>query len=237
MKGHTHKLMIKTHKVSKLKYLCYTRSIGKSYDNYKGSGTYWKSHLRKHGNDIVTELIYETHDKEIFKKVAIEKSLQYDIVNSKKWANLKIEEGDGGDTVSNKRWITNGKTDKYILKSDKLISGWKYGRTNCVFNNKKLQKELNSRVNIKNKIAGMKRAWADGKMQNRNNTNIGSRNKEEVVKEKISKALKGRSLSKSHKLKLKEISKNRPIISCPHCSVIGKGNIMKRWHFGNCKYK
>ena len=28
-----------------------------------------------------------------------------------------------------------------------------------------------------------------------------------------------------------------PEVECPHCGVIGKSNVMKRWHFDNCKKK
>ena len=33
----------------------------------------------------------------------------------------------------------------------------------------------------------------------------------------------------------KETCKTRPPITCPHCGAIGKGGIMKRWHFDKCK--
>jgi hypothetical protein len=29
--------------------------------------------------------------------------------------------------------------------------------------------------------------------------------------------------------------KNKPSTICPHCGKIGKGNVMKRYHFNNCK--
>ena len=31
--------------------------------------------------------------------------------------------------------------------------------------------------------------------------------------------------------------KNKPVLECPHCSKIGKGNVMHRFHFENCKKK
>ena len=33
----------------------------------------------------------------------------------------------------------------------------------------------------------------------------------------------------------KETCKIRPPVMCPHCGKSGKGGIMKRWHFDNCK--
>lgn len=35
----------------------------------------------------------------------------------------------------------------------------------------------------------------------------------------------------------KETCSKRPPIKCPHCDVSGKGGIMGRWHFDNCKFK
>ena len=233
-----HKLMIKTHDITGLKYLCYTRSEGSTYNSYKGSGSRWKKHLKKHGDQITTELIYETYNHEMFKKVAIQRSIELNIVDSEEWANLKLEEGDGGDTVSNKRWITNGIEDKYILKDKDIPEGWKAGRSKCVFNDSKKQKEFSSRVDIETRGNALKKAWDSGKFDKRDNTNLGCRNKDPLVKAKIRKANKGKLKSEEHKQALKESWVNRPLVKCPHCGKesINKG-VMYRFHFDNCKYK
>jgi hypothetical protein len=202
----THKLMIKTHVVTGLKYLCYTRSEGEAYSSYKGSGTRWKKHLAKHGDDIATELIYETASYEDFKKFAISKSIEFDVVQSDDWANLKIEEGDGGDTVSNKMWITDGQIDKYILKDSLIPEGWSKGRSNCVFNDKDNQRKFGKLASTENKIAGMKKAWSDGKMDKRDNSKCGCKGENNVacrpeVRAKISKAAKERSEEQSERAK------------------------------------
>ena len=92
-------LMIKEHRSTGLKYLCkhVSDNRGSCY-KYKGSGTRWKNHLRVHGDDIRTTIIFETHDKEIFKNTAIGYSIYFDVVNSKNWANLIEESGQGGRT-------------------------------------------------------------------------------------------------------------------------------------------
>jgi hypothetical protein len=191
----THKLMIKTHKITKLKYLCYTKSDGEKYDSYKGSGKLWKSHLKKYGNDITTELIFESDNFEQFKKIAIEKSLEYDVVNSDSWANLKIEEGDGGDTVSNKKWITDGQKDKYINRDEDVPVGWKLGRSNCIFNDREKQREFGKKCDLKKRGAAIKKAWDDGKMNNRDHSKCGVRgeansSKRLEVRNKISNSRK-----------------------------------------------
>ena len=97
-----------------------------------------KKHLKKYGENISTELIFETHDKEKFKKHALKISKKYNIVKDKGWANEIFEQGDGGDTVSYRKWITDGLVDKYILKTENIPSGWRRGRgSKCVFNDVK----------------------------------------------------------------------------------------------------
>ena len=83
-----------------LKYL--GKTIRNPY-SYMGSGTYWVSHLKKYNissDDIKTTVLFETTDKDEFKKVAIEYSDKYNIVESKEFANLIREEGQGGTTVT-----------------------------------------------------------------------------------------------------------------------------------------
>lgn len=157
--------MIKTHDITKMKYLCYTQSSGETYDSYKGSGKLWKNHLKKYGDNITTELIYETDNYEDFKSVAKQKSIEFDIVNSSEWANLKLEEGDGGDTVSNKKWITNGTTDKYINKDLELPNGWYYGRSKCVFNDPQKQSIFGKSHDAQKQANTLKKLWHEGKFK------------------------------------------------------------------------
>jgi hypothetical protein len=140
-----HKLLIKTHNITGLKYLCYTRK--NNINSYLGSGKEWKKHLKKYGNNISTQLIFETNSKKKFIDFSTKKSKELNIVNSKEWSNLKLEAGDGGDTVSDKIWINNGKEERYCLKTNKIPDGWTKGRgPKCVFKNSEFQKELNKRV-------------------------------------------------------------------------------------------
>jgi len=88
-------LYIKTHKITGLKYLGKTI---KDPFKYKGSGTRWVSHLNKHGNNVTTEIIGTFANNEDLKNFSIPLSEKLDIINSDKWANLKLESGDGGDT-------------------------------------------------------------------------------------------------------------------------------------------
>ena len=93
-------LLVKEHNLTGLKYLC--KKSARSFDEcekYKGSGVYWKKHLAKYGNDVSTTCLFVTEDKQEFKKIATKYSKEYDVVNSNQWANLIVEEGQGGNTV------------------------------------------------------------------------------------------------------------------------------------------
>jgi hypothetical protein len=91
-------LYIKTHNTTGLKYL------GKTIKNpqvYKGSGTYWIPHIKKHGYNVTTEILKECSTIEELKYWSLYYSELWDIVGArdisgkKIWANLKPEEGDG----------------------------------------------------------------------------------------------------------------------------------------------
>lgn len=164
------KLMIKTHETG-LRYLCYTKKVGKDYKEYLGSGTYWKKHLKKYGDNISTELIFETTDREKFKKYALKISKKYNIAKDKGWANDRFEQGDGGDTVSNKMWITDGLNDKYILKTESVPKGFRKGRgSKCVFKDSKKQREFSKRCDVVTRGKAIREAWSD-----RDNNKFGTR--------------------------------------------------------------
>lgn len=102
-------LYIKTHKKTGLKYLGQTK---KDPYVYNGSGTYWMSHLKKHGRDIETKIIGTYDTQQDLSEAGKFYSKKYNIVKSKKWANLIPETGlspGGGRT----RWCLK---DKHWLK-------------------------------------------------------------------------------------------------------------------------
>ena len=88
-------LYIKTHNNTGLKYL------GKTTQDpylYKGSGKRWLNHIRKHGNNVTTEIVGQFATIEELREVSILLSETLNITNSNEWANLRPETGDGGDT-------------------------------------------------------------------------------------------------------------------------------------------
>lgn len=190
-----YKLMIKQQVNTGFKYLCYTKKTGVEFENYKGSGLIWKRHLKKYGNNITTEVIYETEDYEQFKQYALAKSIELGVVESTEWANIKNETGDGGDTVSNKCWITDGETDRYWSRNQELPKGWTKGRTNCIFKDANKQKELSSRRDLNTFSNSLAAAWAAGKFDKRDNAKCGVKGdknpaKRQEVREAISEKMK-----------------------------------------------
>jgi hypothetical protein len=95
-------LYVKTHNITGLKY------FGKTTNDpfkYKGSGKYWLDHLKKHGNDVTTEIVGYFLDKNLCEEFSLKFSKDNDIVSSvneygkKIWANQIFENGlDGGAT-------------------------------------------------------------------------------------------------------------------------------------------
>ena len=107
-------LYLKTHNETGLKYFGMTKQ---DPFKYMGSGKRWRNHLSKHGNDVDTKIIFESKDKDEISKIGKKYSYIWDIVNSTQFANLKIEEGDGGFDHINNDPINNKKRLKSLRES------------------------------------------------------------------------------------------------------------------------
>jgi hypothetical protein len=90
-------LYVKQHKTTKLKYFGVTSK--KDPYIYIGSGTYWRRHLKVHGKEIDTLEVWEFTDPEECEKFALDFSEKNNIVESKEWANLRLENGRDGKPV------------------------------------------------------------------------------------------------------------------------------------------
>lgn len=135
----------KTHKKTGLKYLGKT-----TQDPYKynGSGVYWERHLKTHGYDIETEILFETLNKEELKEQGLYYTKLWNIVESDEWANLKPETGDGGG--GERSDITKEKIRDY-QKNKKI---WTEKALDNRLNN--CLKSAASRKNVKNPDHGQK---------------------------------------------------------------------------------
>lgn len=128
-------LYLKTHNLTGLKYL--GKTIKDPYE-YSGSGIVWTRHLKSHGNDVTTEILFATNNKKLFRKVALEYSEKLNIVESQEFANLTREEGQGGQTWDKKGITPNidyrKRSEKYRGKTHQrsktcIIHGVEYGST------------------------------------------------------------------------------------------------------------
>lgn len=199
-------LYIKTHNTTGLKYFGKTKL---DVYKYKGSGKHWKRHLKKHGNDVTTEIYaqFEETDPKL-EECALKFSEDNNIVESKEWANMKPENGlDGG---SDSRCYTEDVRKKMSELSKGRVYDDEYKR-NMSLSCKGINK------GDKNGMKGY--TFSDDAMDRIIKAHLGVKRSKDTV-EKIRKSALNRDSYK--------------IVECPHCHKTGKENAMKRWHFDRC---
>ena len=125
-------LYVKTHTITGLKYL--GKTIQKDPHKYKGSGTYWCNHLRKHGATYTTEILKECEDPAMVNFWGQHYSDLWNIVQSDEWANLKPETGTGG-------WehMKGYKHSPETLAKIKATAGNRKGKSNSAEHNQKIR--------------------------------------------------------------------------------------------------
>jgi rubrerythrin len=238
--------------------------LGKTDKNpfiYMGSGFIWKRHLKKYyfnKDDIQTFIVFESHDLNEIRLMGQYFSDLFNVVKDSRWANLRPENGDGGDTSHCKNY-----------KPFPIIYGdrhWTKKQESKKFLSERIKGEKNpaKRQEVKEKIrlkAIGRRATEETKKKlsemrkGENNSFFNKKHKEEtkiMMKEKANGRyssewflkkygenegiIKHNEFVQNNKLKLK-IAQNTPrkTYTCPKCGLIGKGSNMKRYHFENCK--
>lgn len=113
----TYYLYQKTHRQTNLNYLGFTR---KDPNKYKGSGVYWLSHLKKHGDNVDTIVLLETDNYEAVCQAGKYYSELWNVVESQSWANLKPEYGEGGGVPG-----MNKNKKRSQEHKDAMKRGWK----------------------------------------------------------------------------------------------------------------
>lgn len=118
-------LYIKTHNITGLKYFGKTT---KDPYQYRGSGKRWLAHLKKHGNDVSTEVLgYYVSESECL-CAAMTFSKENNIVESVKWANMIDENGlDGGATGRTNYTPMSDETKRRLSESKKGQKPWNTG--------------------------------------------------------------------------------------------------------------
>jgi hypothetical protein len=122
-------IYLKTHNQTGLKYLGKTE---KDPYIYKGSGIYWKAHLRKYGNDVSTEILFKSEHITEIREVGLKLSKEFNIVESNDFANLIEENGIGGVTSTSfkKGCKSNNKGKKIPLIAQRRKEYWDRWRQN-----------------------------------------------------------------------------------------------------------
>ena len=106
----TTSIYIKTHNITGLKY--FGKTIQKDVEKYKGSGTYWKNHIKKHGYNCRTYVIRTFTNMEDCGWFCKKFSIINNIVESKDWANLVDEDGIGGSNY----WLGKKRSKEFFMK-------------------------------------------------------------------------------------------------------------------------
>lgn len=114
-------IYLKTHNITGLMYLGKTKQDPYTY---RGSGIRWLNHLRKHGNDVTTEILFSSDDPTQVKEKGLEYSTKWDIVKNCNFANLVEESGSGGDTSKSPNYVI-GMASRNLSTNINFINGIK----------------------------------------------------------------------------------------------------------------
>lgn len=181
-------LYVKTHNKTGLRYLGYTSADDPH--KYTGSGIRWKAHLNKHGYDYTTEILHECQDKTELKELGLYYSKLWNVVESREWANLKEEQGDGGRQSAEVR--------ERIGEAGKGRIPWNKGK-------KIWGPEDRRRLSEQNRARGPQSAETIAKRV----AKITGRKHTEDARAKTSAALKGRTFSEESRRRMSESAKKR----------------------------
>lgn len=170
-------LYVKTHNKTGLKYLGKTTRVDPH--KYAGSGKKWLRHLKKHGRDYTTEILLATKNDEELRDTGIFFSKLWGVVESKEWANLREESGDGGDTSTTEGYIIGMKNRDTSKERNPM-----YGRSAIT------EKNLKWYTNGFENLYLTEGTEPEGFLRGRSNLKRKPHSEEHKIK--ISRALKGR---------------------------------------------
>jgi len=185
-------LYIKTHRKTGLKYLGKTE---RDPYKYRGSGKYWRLHIRKHGADIDTQILRECKTVDEVKEWGIYYSKLWNVVECNEWANLKEEYGDGNSSDTAKElWENPLYREKQTAAHVKLWNNEDY-RTQQNESRKKSWQNTERLEKKKNQFLEM---WADQEFAERMSSSKKELWKDPVYKEKLLERRKQQSGKNHH---------------------------------------
>ncbi len=146
-----------------MKYFGKHKLCSTSVYEYQGSGTDWTNHLAKYGDDCLTYVlgIWDESDPRL-EAIALSFSVAHNIVESDKWANMKLENGlDGG-------WdhINNQLGGNPFWSIDHMTMMSKKGKENCQLRLKNLRKYDSAWVkwDSNQRSIGQLKSYKDGRV-------------------------------------------------------------------------
>lgn len=158
-------LYVKTHNTTGLKYL--GKTISNDPHLYQGSGTVWKRHIRKHGYDVTTEILLETNDPTELKEVGLYYSTLWNVVESKDFANIVPESGDGGAmlwTAESRQKVSNAlKGKKHTEEAKKNYSKAQQNQEHRQHLSKKIKAYLSISENYEKRCSQLTSIWSNPK--------------------------------------------------------------------------
>lgn len=206
-------LYLKYHNITGLKYLGYTKN---DPYKYRGSGSYWKKHIQKHGNDVTTEILYKSEKIEDISQMGEYYSKLWNIVDNKEFANLCEEDGNKLYGKANINFMGHPQTietREKISKNNGRGNMGKTGKNHPAFGHKVPHKIYN---NVKKMI---------------------DKNKQNGPWNKGMKGIQVLSEETKYKIRIANKGKNKEQVICPNCNKVGGKPAMMRFHFDNCKEK
>ena len=245
-------IYIKTHNQTGLKYFGQTKR--KDTHRYRGSGLYWKHHIKKYGYDVTTFIIRSFTNIQECEDFCIWFSKINNIVKSKKWANLVIENGlDGGNDYWKYHKMSEEHKRKISENNAKFWLGKKRGKMSDKHkqkiseNSAKFWTGKNHSEESKQKMRlaklGKTHPEESKKKMSQNSSHYWKGKKRgkmtEEHKQKLIKIHLGKPLTEEHKqkLRIKKLGKKQKKVKCPYCDKEGGICLMKRYHFDKCKLK
>jgi hypothetical protein len=204
---------------------------GENIQKYTGSGIIWKKYIKGLGKQNIKHLWNSDwyYDPIEIQEIALKFSIENDIVNSEKWANVIPEDGIGlliTDDIKSKISIAQKECQSIRSEEEKLkIIEKQIISRKKTWDNRDKEKSKLDYINRGKKLSEhLKKNPRPKEHANAMHESMKNKSQEELaaIRKKVSDKLKG-------------IPKPQKIVKCPKCGKKGGISNLKRWHFDKCE--